>query len=66
MLFPEKTEFKKRIPKQKFYTNMEITSNLKKAFVEQIKIIYSQNKLTSTTLNSTGVQGLYCFRRRVP
>ena len=51
MLFPEKTEFKKRIPKQKFYTNMEITSNLKKAFVEQIKIIYWQNKLTSTTLN---------------
>ena len=51
MLFPEKTEFKKRIPKQKFYTNMEITSNLKKAFVEQIKIIYQQNKLTSTTLN---------------
>ena len=30
---------------------MEITSNLKKAFVEQIKIIYWQNKLTSTTLN---------------
>ena len=51
MLFPEKTEFKKRIPQQKFYTNMEITSNLKKAFVEQIKIIYWQNKLTSTTLN---------------
>ena len=43
MLFPEKTEFKKRIPKQKFYTNMEITSSLKKAFVEQIKIIYWQN-----------------------
>lgn len=32
MLFPEKTEFKKRISKQKFYTNMEITSNLKKGF----------------------------------
>lgn len=30
---------------------MEITSSLKKAFVEQIKIIYWQNKLTSTTLN---------------
>ena len=49
--FPLSTEFNKRIPKQKFYENIAVTPAMKKAFVEQIKIIYWRNKIATTTLN---------------
>ena len=49
--FPKSTEFNKRIPKQKFYENIAVTSAMKKAFVEQIRIIYWRNKIATTTLN---------------
>ena len=45
------TEFNKRIPKQKFYENMEVSPAMKKAFVEQIKLIYWRNKLAVSTMN---------------
>ena len=48
---PKTTEFNKRIPKQKFYENLSVTPATKKAFTEQIKIIYWRNKLAATTLN---------------
>lgn len=48
---PKTTEFNKRIPKQKFYENLPVTPAIKKAFTEQIKIIYWRNKLAATTLN---------------
>ena len=48
---PMTTEFNKRIPKQKFYENIAVTPAMKKAFVEQIKIIYWRNKIATTTLN---------------
>ena len=37
--FPALTEFGKRIPKQKFYENMDIMPVLKRIFVEQIHSI---------------------------
>ena len=49
--FPRSTEFNKRIPKQKFYENIDITPALKRVFVEQIRLIYWQNKMAATTLN---------------
>ena len=49
--FPKSTEFNKRIPKQKFYENIAVTPAMKKAFVEQIRIIYWRNKIAATTLN---------------
>lgn len=49
--FPASTEFGKRIPKQKFYENIDITPTLKRVFVEQIRLIYWRNKLATTTLN---------------
>lgn len=49
--FPSSTEFNKRIPKQKFYENIDITPALKRIFVEQIRLIYWRNKLAVTTLN---------------
>ena len=48
---PKSTEFNKRIPKQKFYENIAVTPAIKKAFVEQIRIIYWRNKIAATTLN---------------
>ena len=48
---PKSTEFNKRIPKQKFYDNLSVMPALKKAFTEQIKIIYWRNKIAATTLN---------------
>lgn len=48
---PKTTEFNKRIPKQKFYENMDISPVLKKVFVEQVKIIYWGNKIAASTTN---------------
>lgn len=48
---PMNTELNKRIPKQKFYENIAVTPAMKKAFVEQIRIIYWRNKIATTTLN---------------
>jgi len=49
--FPQTTEFNKRIPKQKFYENMEVSPALKRVFVERIKLIYWRNKLAVSTMN---------------
>mgnify|MGYP003186529959 FL=1 len=49
--FPQTTEFNKRIPKQKFYENIEVSPALKRVFVEQIKLIHWRNKLAESTLN---------------
>ena len=49
--FPDSTEFNKRIPKQKFYENIEGSSSLRRIFVEQIKVVYWRNKLAVSTLN---------------
>ena len=48
---PRSTEFNKRIPKQKFYENLQITPALKKSFVDQIKVIHWRNKIAATTVN---------------
>ena len=48
---PKTTEFNKRIPKQKFYENMDISPALKKVFVEQVRIIYWKNKIAASTTN---------------
>ena len=49
--FPQTTEFNKRIPKQKFYENMEVSPALKRVFVEQIRLIHWRNKLATSTMN---------------
>ena len=49
--FPQTTEFNKRIPKQKFYENLDVSPALKRVFVEQIKLIHWRNKLAESTLN---------------
>lgn len=49
--FPVSTEFNKRIPKQKFYDNLDVSPTLRRVFVDQIRIVYWQNKLAASTLN---------------
>lgn len=48
---PQNTEFNRRIPKQKFYENLNITPALKRVFVEQIKVIWWRNKIAAATTN---------------
>lgn len=50
MEFPKSTEFNKRIPKQKFYDRLSMTSDLKEGF-KSIKTVYWKNKLSPDTLN---------------
>ena len=49
--FPASTEFNKRIPKQKFYENLDISPALRRVFVDQIRQIIWRNKLAPSTLN---------------
>lgn len=51
MQFPKTTEFNKRIPKEKFYENINVTPALKKSFIDQIKVIFWRNKIATTTTN---------------
>ena len=44
-------EFNRRIPKSKFYENINITTSLKRLFVDQVKNIFWRNKIASTTAN---------------
>ena len=65
---PKTTEFNKRIPKQKFYENMDISPALKKVFVEQVRIIYWKNKIAASTTNlaaGTDVTELELFEVRL-
>ena len=65
---PKTTEFNKRIPKQKFYENMDISPALKKIFVERVRIIYWKNKIAASTTNlaaGTDVTELEVFEVRL-
>ena len=48
---PQSTEFNRRIPKQKFYENLNVSPSLKRIFVEQVKNIYWRNKIATSTTN---------------
>lgn len=49
--FLASTEFNKKIPKQKFYDNLDISPALRRVFVNQIRLVYWRNKLAASTLN---------------
>lgn len=54
---PKSTEFNRRVPKQKFYGNLNVTHAIKRAFTEQIKSVYWKNKIAPSTTNlAEGVQ----------
>lgn len=49
--FPKSTVFNKRIPKQKFYEKLSVSSSVEQQFVKEIDTIYWKNKLSPETLN---------------
>jgi hypothetical protein len=49
--FPQSTLFDKRIPKQKFYDNLNVTPLLKQSFIDDIEDIVWKNKLSAGTMN---------------
>ena len=51
LLLPKTTDFNKRIPKEKFYENLNVTPAVKKSFVDQIKVIYWRNKIACSSTN---------------
>ena len=48
---PASTIFSRRIPKQKFYTNLPVSSRLVRLFTDQIDSIYWAHKLAPDTIN---------------
>lgn len=66
--FPHSTDFGRRIPKQKFYQNLDVSAETKRLFVEQIKLITWANKLSAQTMNlapGQTVQEIEVFRIRM-
>lgn len=48
---PKSTELNRRIPKQKFYDNAQLSPTIKRAFIDQIKKITWKNKISPATIN---------------
>jgi hypothetical protein len=51
---PDNTVFNRRIPKQKFYQNLPVSSKIVKLFTDQIDSIHWTHKLAPDT-SSTGI-----------
>ena len=51
MKFPDSTYFNRKLPKQRFYENLTVSAATKKSFVDQIKSIYWENKISADTIN---------------
>jgi hypothetical protein len=51
MIFPKTTEFNQKIPKERFYKNLEVNNKTKREFIETIDSIILRNKLAKDTLN---------------
>ncbi len=49
--FPKSTVFGRRIPKQKFYEHLDVSPEIRRLFVEQVRLITWENKLSPDTLN---------------
>lgn len=48
---PASTLYDRRVPKQKFYDNLEVTPKLKRIIIEQLHHISWRNKIASATVN---------------
>lgn len=49
--FPRSTYFSKRMPKEKFYSHLDVPNSIKQSFVSEIEQIVWQYKLSPTTIN---------------
>lgn len=48
---PESTTVNRKIPKKKFYENLNVSPSLKRSFVEEIQAIYWSNKIAPSTVS---------------
>lgn len=48
---PETTYYGKRMPKEKFYSHLEVPTTIKRSFVEDIDYFVWRNKLSALTMN---------------
>ena len=48
---PSTTAFGRRIPKQKFYDNIDVSPEVKRLFIDQIRLITWAHKLSAQTMN---------------
>lgn len=48
---PDSTTVNRKIPKKRFYENINISPALKRSFVEEIQAIYWSNKIAPSTVN---------------
>lgn len=48
---PKTTEFNKKVDKQIFYKKLEVSTELKRIFIDQVKSIYWRNKIAEKTMN---------------
>ncbi len=51
LVLPKKTEFNQRVPKEKFYANLNLSPALKRFFKENIRLIYWRNTISPATAN---------------
>ncbi len=58
MIFPKKTEFNNKIPKERFYENLDIPNKIKERFKKEISAIYLKNKLSNDTLHIKGTKNI--------
>lgn len=49
---PETTYYGKRMPKEKFYSHLEVTTAVKRSFVEDVDCFVWLNKLSASTFNA--------------
>lgn len=50
-MFPKSTELNKRIPKTKFYENLQLNKRVKRSFLDDIDTIVCSNKIAPSTVN---------------
>lgn len=51
MELPKKTVYGQNIPKKKFYENLDVTTQMKRSFVDEIKGVTWRNKIAADTVN---------------
>ena len=63
--FPKSTIIEKKIPKTRFYENIELSSKIKQKFVNYIDSIYLMNKFSKDTINinpTNEVEEIFVFK----
>ena len=51
LYIPSSTYLNKKLPKQRFYDHLDVSSSLKRTFIDKVESIYWKNKIATTTTN---------------